>query len=77
MGRVISYTVIGGIAGLIGSVISFNNTIRGIIILLTSILMFLMALSMLGIIKYKFNLFSKIRIKNKSKNSFIIGLLMD
>ena len=75
LGRVISYTVIGGIAGLIGSVISFNNTIRGIIILLTSILMFLMALSMLGIIKYRFNLFSKIRIKNKSKNSFIIGLL--
>lgn len=52
-GRVISYSIIGGIAGFIGSVFSIGDTVTGIIILLASILMFVMALNMLGIINLK------------------------
>lgn len=51
IGRVMSYTMIGGICGLIGSVISFNNTINGIIILIASIFMIILSLNMLGFTK--------------------------
>ena len=73
LGRVVSYTLIGGIVGLLGSVISFNDTVKGIIILIASILMLLMSLSMLGIIDFRLPKFK--RIKSKSHNAFIIGLL--
>lgn len=73
LGRLISYTFIGGIVGLIGSVFQVNNTISGIIIIIASILMLLMALNMLGILKFKrFNFFT---YKTKSRNPFIIGIL--
>ena len=73
IGRVLSYTLIGGIVGLIGSVLQINNIFYGIIILLASILMFIMSLNMLGIIKIKrINLF---RYKFTNQNPFIIGLL--
>ena len=68
LGRVISYTIIGGVVGLIGSVISLNNTIYGIIILLASLLMLFMALNMLGIISFKIPLTSRLKIKNKTRN---------
>lgn len=73
IGRVLSYTLIGGIVGLIGSILSISTTISGIIILIASILMFLMALNMLGLIRLK-----RIKIfnfKSKSHNAFVIGLL--
>ena len=73
LGRVLSYTIIGGIAGLIGSVLTINNTITGIMILLASIIMFLMALNMLGIVKFNLPVLKK--IPSKSRNPFIIGLL--
>ena len=72
-GRLISYTLLGGIVGLIGSVISINETINGLIIITASILMLLMSLSMLNIIKFKI---PKLQIfKIKTSNSFIVGLL--
>ena len=66
IGRVISYTIIGGLAGLLGSVLKINSTISGIIIILAAILMFLMSLNLLGIIdlRLKFN----IKIKPKTRN---------
>lgn len=70
-GRVLSYTIIGALAGLIGSVLSFNSTFTGVIIVLAAILMFLMSLSMLGIIHISL---PKLKFKNKSRNSFVIGL---
>lgn len=73
LGRLISYTFIGGIVGLVGSVISISNTISGIIIIIASILMFLMSLSMLGILTIKKINF--IKYKTKSRNPFIIGIL--
>lgn len=73
LGRLISYTFIGGIVGLLGSVFQVNNTISGIIIIIASILMLLMSLNMLGILKFKrFNFF---KYKTKSRNPFIIGIL--
>lgn len=83
LGRVISYTLIGGIVGLIGSVITFNGYFKGIILIFAGIIMLIMSVNMLGIFKNlrKFNIRipKKItKILNKSKNgksSFYIGLV--
>lgn len=72
-GRVISYTIIGGLAGLLGSVLKINSTISGIIIILAGLLMFIMSLNMLGIIDLRLKL--GIKIRTKSRNPFVIGLL--
>lgn len=48
-GRVISYTVIGGIVGGIGSVVSFSGTLRGAVTVIVGVIMIIMALSMLGV----------------------------
>ena len=74
LGRLISYTFLGGIVGLIGSVISVNEKINGLIIIFASIIMFLMSLSMLNVIKFRL---LKLKLKNriKTNNSFIVGLL--
>ncbi len=71
VGRVLSYTIIGGVVGLLGGVIYFNDTISGVIILISAIIMFLMALNMLGILKIK-SVHFKYKLRNK--NPFIIGL---
>lgn len=73
LGRLISYTALGGIVGLIGSVLTVNKTVTGIIILLASIVMFLMALAMLGLIPLK--KLKLIRHKTVTANPLIIGLL--
>ena len=73
LGRVIYYTILGGIVGALGSVLSINTTIKGIIILLASILMILMSLNMLQVIDFKLPIIH--RFKNKSNNSLVIGLL--
>lgn len=71
-GRIISYTIIGGVVGLVGKIISFNNIVNGIIIILASIVMLLMSLTMLNVIKVRFK-FIKYKVSNR--NSFVIGLL--
>lgn len=71
-GRIISYTIIGGLVGLVGKIISFNNIVNGIIIILASIVMLLMSLTMLNVIKVRFK-FIKYKVSNR--NPFIIGLL--
>ena len=73
LGRLVSYTLLGGVVGLIGSIISINEIINGIIIIVVSILMILMSLSMLNIIKFK--LPKLLKLKSKTSNSFIAGLL--
>lgn len=73
LGRLISYTALGGIVGLIGSVLTVNKTVTGIVILLAAIVMFLMALAMLGLIPLK-----KLKLishKTVTANLLIIGLL--
>lgn len=48
-GRVISYTVIGGIVGALGSVISFSGAAKGVVAILAGVFMMLMGLNMLNV----------------------------
>ena len=48
-GRVISYTIVGGIVGGLGSVVSFSGTAKGIVAILSGIFMVIMGLNMLNI----------------------------
>ncbi len=48
-GRVISYTVLGGIVGALGSAVSFSGTAKGIIAILSGVFMVIMGLNMLNI----------------------------
>ena len=82
-GRVISYTVIGGIVGALGSVVSFSGTAKGIVAILSGVFMVIMGLNMLNIFPWlrKFNprmpkLFGNRIHNNSGKNSpFYVGLL--
>lgn len=82
-GRVISYTVIGGIVGSIGSVISFPGMAKGIIAILAGIFMVIMGLNMLSLFPSlrKFNIrmpkifTRRINDEKKSNNPFYVGLL--
>lgn len=74
IGRVLSYTIVGAICGLVGSAISFSNVAMGIIIIVAALIMFLMAMSMIGILKFRLPHFN-INIKLKSNGPFVIGLL--
>lgn len=71
LGRIISYTVVGGLVGFLGKVISINNVVSGIIIIIASMIMLLMSLTMLNIIKVRFKFF---KYKVSNRNPFIIGL---
>lgn len=83
-GRVISYTVIGGIIGLVGASLSFTPATKGIIVALSGVLMLLIGLNMLGLIPW----FRRIPVRipsfcataqkvkgTVSKRSFVVGLL--
>ncbi len=72
LGRLISYSLLGGVVGLIGSVFVINETLNGIIIIASALLMLLMSLSMLNIINFHLPSF---KLKSKSRNTFLIGLL--
>ncbi|MCY6485565.1 sulfite exporter TauE/SafE family protein [Clostridium aestuarii] len=78
-GRIISYTILGGIVGAIGSIFSISLEIKSSITIFAGIFMIIMGFNMSG-----FNLFRKFHItlpwstcsiKNKSKAPFIVGIL--
>ncbi|MDR1470547.1 MAG: sulfite exporter TauE/SafE family protein [Spirochaetaceae bacterium] len=48
-GRVISYTVVGGVVGALGSVVSFSGFMKGIVQLIAGLFMIVMGVNMLGI----------------------------
>lgn len=48
-GRVISYTIVGGIVGALGSVVSFSGVAKGIIAMVAGIFMVIMGLNMLNV----------------------------
>lgn len=48
-GRVISYTLIGGLAGTLGSVVSFSGPAKGAVAIISGVLMIIMGLNMLDI----------------------------
>lgn len=49
-GRVISYTIIGGIVGALGSAVSFSGSSRGLIAIAAGAFMVIMGINMLGLI---------------------------
>lgn len=86
LGRLISYSIIGGILGGIGSFFGINPTFTGIVTIIAGILMVFMGISLFT----NFKIFQKLQLRmprsivkclfnqNKSKKSkgpFIIGLL--
>lgn len=82
-GRVISYTVIGGLVGALGSAVSFSGTGKGIVAVIAGVFMVIMGLNMLNIFPWlrRFNprmpkIFSeKINEQKKSKSPLYVGLL--
>lgn len=80
LGRVTSYTLIGGLVGGIGSVLSFSGQFKGYVTLIVSFIMILMSFKMLKILQIKMPLFKtppfiKQKIhKYASKGPFFIGL---
>ncbi len=81
LGRIISYTVVGGIVGAIGSVVSFNGVMRGAVALFVGVFMIVMGLNMLDIFPWlrKFSLrmprFLTGGIEGKSNSPLYVGLL--
>ncbi len=75
LGRVLSYTLIGGLVGWIGSVFSLSSTLRGVIILLAAVCMLLMSLSMLGWIRFRLPQFFCFPLRKRGSSAFVIGLL--
>jgi uncharacterized protein len=83
IGRVISYTVIGGVVGALGSVVSFSGMMRGIVLLLAGIFMVIMGINMLGFFPWlrRFNprmpkvFANKINASRNGHGPLYIGLL--
>lgn len=82
-GRVISYTIIGGIVGAIGSVVSFSGSAKGLVAIAAGIFMVIMGINMLNIFPWlrRFNIRmprfigQKLHSGSKQHGPFIIGLL--
>lgn len=82
-GRVISYTMVGGIVGALGSVVSFSGTAKGIVAIISGIFMVIMGLNMMNIFPWlrKFNprmpkIFgNKVHNNNGKHGPFYVGLL--
>ena len=79
IGRVISYTVLGGIVGALGSVLSLSIKTQAALQIFAGLFMIIMGFNMAG-----FSLFRKLQIKlpwsfcsikNKPKTPFMIGIL--
>lgn len=83
IGRVLSYTVIGGLVGALGSVVSFTGIMTGIVQLLAGLFMIIMGLNMLNLFPWlrKLNprmpkIFTKgIYTRSRNTSPFYIGIL--
>lgn len=83
LGRVISYTLVGGLVGALGSVVSFSGTAKGIVAVISGVFMVIMGLNMLNIFPWlrrlnprlpKF-LGRKVHGNADKKGPLIVGLL--
>lgn len=82
-GRVLSYTILGGVIGALGSVISITNTGKAVVSILAGIFMVIMGINMLNIFPWlrRFNphmpkIFAKkIYSQKQNKGPFIVGML--
>lgn len=78
-GRVISYTLIGGIVGVLGSVLSLSLNMKAALQIFAGLFMVMMGLNMTGFSVFKkFNIklpWSSCKVKNKPKDPFLVGIL--
>lgn len=82
LGRVVSYTIVGGIVGGLGQVLSLSGVMKGIIPILGGLFMLVMAVNLLGIFPILRHLnigmpkFLAKRLRNIGANSsLVVGLL--
>lgn len=79
LGRVVSYTILGGIVGAIGSVFSLTLTMKASFQVLAGIFMIIMGLNMAGYSLFrKFNIklpWSFCSLKKSGKTPFVVGIL--
>ncbi len=80
LGRVISYTLVGGVVGALGSVITFSGVMKGVVAVFAGVFMMIMGLNMLNIFPWlrKFNLrMPRIfgNVKSEGKGPLVVGLL--
>lgn len=83
LGRVIAYTIIGGIVGALGSVISFSGTSKAIVTVFAGAFMVVIGINMLNVFPWlrRFNLRmpkffgEKIAQNQHKRGPFIVGLL--
>jgi sulfite exporter TauE/SafE len=82
LGRIVSYTAIGGIVGGIGQVLSLADFVKGLIPMVGGVFMILMALNVLGAFPFmrrmQFGAPKGVvkKIRNGETGPFILGLLM-
>lgn len=78
-GRLISYTILGGIVGGLGSIFSLSTSTQGFISIFAGVFMVIMGLNIYGfklLRKFSFKLpWSKCNASTNKKTSFIVGLL--
>lgn len=84
LGRLTSYTIIGGIVGAIGSTISFSPSAKDAVSVIAGIFMVILGINMTGLFKNvnilriklpKFLVKFLIKQKKNTKSAFIVGLL--
>lgn len=79
LGRVISYTLLGGIVGTLGSVLSLSIGVKAALQIAAGLFMIVMGLNMAGFsIFRRFNIklpWSSCSLKKKPKTPFLIGIL--
>ncbi|HBD00623.1 MAG TPA: heavy metal transporter, partial [Lachnoclostridium sp.] len=84
LGRVISYTAVGFLVGALGSVVTFSNTLQGVLKLAAGVFMVIMGINMLGIFPWLRRLNPRMpqifarkidKEKSKSGSPLIVGLL--
>jgi uncharacterized protein len=81
LGRIVSYTAIGGIVGGLGSVLFISITVKGVIMLVAAVFMILMGLSMLGwlpswlVPRMPKKILIDANKAKKGKGPFVVGLL--
>lgn len=78
-GRVTSYTIIGGIVGALGSVLSLSLNVKAGLQIFAGLFMVIMGLNMTGFSLFrKLNIklpWSSCKIKSKPKSPFLVGIL--
>lgn len=78
-GRVISYTILGGVIGAIGSALSLSILVKSALQIFAGLFMIIMGLNMMGFVAFrKFHIRlprGTCKMKNKAGSSLLVGLL--